>query len=80
MDVALIRDFFMWCTITNAILLTLSSFAVGTAGEWVYAMQTKFIPMSRETFYPLVYAVIGVYKVLIIVFCAVPWVVLIFIG
>lgn len=75
-DLELLRDFLFWCTVINAGLLLLASLVVKTAGGWLYDTQGKWFSMPQETFNVVVYAVLGIYKILLIVFCAVPWVVL----
>lgn len=56
------RAFFMWCTIINAVLLTLSLLVLTFAGDWIYRTHSKLFPMPRETFNAVIYSFIGVYK------------------
>lgn len=80
MDTAMLTRFFMWCTILNMALLMLSFVMTAFAGNFVYKMHTKWYPMQRETFNAVLYSFIGVYKIIVIAFNAVPWAVLTIIG
>ncbi|MGB5487731.1 MAG: DUF6868 family protein, partial [Lysobacterales bacterium] len=45
-----------------------------------YRLQSKFIPISRETFDVVFYSFIGFFKVIVLVFNVVPWIALLIIG
>jgi len=76
MDIQTLGSFFMWCTILNAGLLGFSFLMLAYAGDFVYRMHGKWFPMPREKFNGVVYSFIGFYKILLIVFNAVPWIAL----
>jgi hypothetical protein len=78
MDIEMLTKFFMWCTILNSGLLLLSFLVVafGFGSDFVYRMHSKWFPMPRDTFNAVLYLLIGVYKIFVIVFNLVPWVVL----
>jgi hypothetical protein len=80
MSITLLRTFFMWCTILNGGLLLLSSLICTFAGNLAYRLHSRWFPMSRETFNVVLYAFLGVYKILFWVFCAVPYVALVIMG
>ena len=80
MDIAAIKAFFMWCTIINFGLLMFTFVMVSVLGDWVYGIHSKIFSISRESFNVTLYAFLGVYKILVIVFCAVPWIALVIIG
>jgi len=67
------QDFFMWCSIINGSILILSFLICAFAGDWVYRMQSKFFPISREAFNVVIYCFIGLYKIFFIVFNLVPF-------
>lgn len=80
MDIAALREFFLWCTILNAGLLIISAvFCVG-ATDWVYRMHSKWYPISREAFHVAIYSFIGGYKILFIFFNLVPYLALLIVG
>ena len=67
------KDFFMWCSIINGSILVLSFLMCAFAGDWIYRMQSKFFPISREAFNVIIYCFIGLYKMFFIVFNLVPF-------
>jgi len=80
MDLAAVRAFFMWCTILNTGLLILSFLFWVFAGDWVYRMHSKWYPMPRDTFNVLIYSLMGMFKIFILMFNLVPYIVLVIMG
>ena len=80
MDIDSIRAFFMWCTILNFALLSLSSLICICAGDWVYRIHSKLFSISRETFNMAIYSFLGLYKVLVFVFILIPYVALLIVA
>jgi hypothetical protein len=82
MNIEMLTQFFMWCTILNVALLTLSFLVVafGFGSDCVYRMHSKWFPMPRDTFSTVLYLLIGVYKIFVFVFNIVPWIALTIIG
>jgi len=80
MDVQIITNFFMWCTIINGgILLFWASFIM-CAPDYVYRTQSKCMSISRETFDVAIYAFLGMFKVFFLIFNLVPYLALLLIG
>ena len=79
MNIEMLTDFFMWCTIINIGLMLPSSVMLILLGDFVYRIHTKWFPMPRETFNVVLYSFLGFYKVLIFVFNIVPWLALLII-
>ena len=80
MDIQMLTSFFMWCTILNMGLLVFSFLILAFAGDFVYRIHGKWFPMPRETFNVVLYSFIGMYKIIVLVFNAIPWAVLTIIG
>jgi len=80
MDIQMLTQFFMWCTILNFGLLIFSFLILAFAGDFVYRLHGKWFPMPRETFNVVLYSFIAIYKILVLVFCVVPWIALVIIG
>ena len=80
MDIDSIRAFFMWCTILNFALLSLSLLICICAGDWAYRIHSKWFSISRETFNVAIYSFLGLYKMLIFVFSLIPYIALLIIG
>ena len=80
MDIQMLTRFFMWCTILNLGLLTISSLILAFAGDFVYKIHCKWFPMPRETFNVVLYSLVQIYKIIVLIFNVAPWAVLGIIG
>jgi len=80
MDIQILTSFFMWCTIINIGFLIFLALVYLLIPNVTYRLQSKFIPISRETFDIVFYSFIGIFKVLVLVFFVVPWIALLIIG
>ena len=61
-----LTTFFMWCSIINSTLLVLWVVSFLTVPDLVYRTQSKFFPISRETFDIIFYAFLGFFKIIIL--------------
>ena len=80
MGIQTLTTFFMWCTIINFGFLLFLVLIFMLAPDLTYKIQSRFIPISRETFNTVFYSFIGFFKVVVLVFNVVPWIVLLIIG
>ena len=80
MDIQTLTSFFMWCTIINTGFLFFLAFIYLLVPNLAYRLQSRFIPISRETFDIAFYSFIGIFKALVLVFFVVPWIALLIIG
>jgi hypothetical protein len=80
MDYEMLTSFFLWCSVINGALLILISVMVKVAGVWIYETHGKWFSVPEDTYLAVMYALVAGYKVLILVFNVVPWVVLEVIG
>ena len=80
MDVQTLQTFFMWCTIINAVLLVLTGTIFTFAGDWVYCVQSKWCPISRDAFNVVIYSFISLFKLFFIALNLVPYVALMIMG
>jgi len=80
MDIQTLTSFFMWCTIINVGFLIFLALIYLLAPNLAYRLQSRFIPISRETFDIVFYSFIGFFKVVVLVFFVVPWIALLIIG
>ena len=76
MDVSTLTAFFGWCSLINGALLLWSSFWILVAPDLTYRIQSWFFKLSRETFDSSIYGLLGVFKILFLVFNLVPWIAL----
>lgn len=79
MTIETLTAFFKWCTILNAAILIYSSLFLCFAPGFVYRIQSKWYPISRETFDIIAYSYLGLFKVLFFAFNLVPYLALIII-
>ena len=80
MNIESLTQFFLWCTVINLGIYIFWALFVLLAPDFVYRVQTKWISISRETFNVMMYAFMGAFKVVIIVFCLVPYLSLLILG
>jgi hypothetical protein len=80
MDIQALTAFFMWCTIINGTLLVFWTTMCLLAPDLVYRTQSKWFPMPRATYDVAIYAFLGFFKIVFIVFSVVPWVALLIVG
>ncbi len=79
MDLKNLKMFFMWCTIINGILLVFSVI-IGIIGlDLLYSVHGKLFQIPREAFNVVYYSFLGLYKIIWLVFNAVPYVALLII-
>ena len=80
MDIQILTSFFMWCTIINTCFLIFLALIYLLVPNLAYRLQSRFIPISRETFDIVFYSFIGFFKAVVLVFNVVPWMALLIIG
>ena len=80
MDIPAIREFLLWCTIINFGLLFLAWLTFVLAHDWIQRFHGKWYMMPRERFVGIHYAGMAMFKILILVFNLVPYVVLVIVG
>jgi len=72
MDINLLYQFFLWCTLINGALFLLSFAAWAFAPNCVYRLQTYWFSMPREAFDRTFYAFLGFFKLLWLIFNLTP--------
>jgi len=80
MTIQTLQEFFMWCSIINIGLLWLSFALCIKCGDWAYKIHSRWFNISKPAFDITIYAFLGFYKLLVIVFCIIPWIALSIIG
>lgn len=80
MDIQTVTTFFMWCTIMNGTLLFLWTTMLILAPNLVYRTQSKWFPISQETFNVVIYSFLGLFKIIFLFFNVVPYVALLIMG
>lgn len=73
MNIQKSTEFFKWCTIINGCLLV-SLFIIGIIGlDLVYSVHGKLFQIPREAINVAYYSFLGLYKIIWLVFNAVPY-------
>jgi len=80
MDIQTLTSFFMWMTIINAALFVYWAAICVFAPDWVYRQQSRWFAISRESYDVGIYAFLGVFKIVFIVFNLVPYLALLIVG
>ena len=75
-DIESLRHFLGWATVLNYAVLTLWFAAFVLAGDALYRLHARWFGISREVFDALHYAGMAIYKIGVLLFLLVPWVVL----
>ncbi|HET8816899.1 MAG TPA: hypothetical protein VFM61_05560 [Pseudidiomarina sp.] len=73
------KDVLLWCWIVNYGVLLLWFIVLTAFREGLYELHGKWFPLSRESFVQMHYMSMAIYKVLVIVFFLVPWIVMEFV-
>lgn len=76
MDIQKLTAFFMWCTIVNVALFFLSAIMIVAASDFIYGTHGQLFHMPREAFDITLYALLGLYKIVILTFNLGPYVAL----
>ncbi len=80
MNMEQLTEFFKWMTIINIGLLLFSTFAVMAFKSLMLNIHSKMFGVSETQMTVAVYAYLGLFKVLIIVFNIVPYIALLMIN
>ena len=75
MDLALMMEFFKWCSIINCIVFIIGVIAMPLSTKFYYDIHTKlnFFGGSKEDYKQANYKILGHWKILIMVFNIVPY-------
>ena len=71
-----IRKFLGWCTVINLGHLLYWILALSFARDWVFWVHTSAVEISKESFAEINYAMMGYYKLAVILFNVTPYLVL----
>lgn len=80
MNIQMLTAFFMWCTIINGGILIFWTMFFVFAPDLVYRIQSYWFPIPRETYDVVVYAFLGLFKIVFLLFNVVPYVALLIVG
>ena len=73
MNLQTLQEFLFWCMVLNLGLLTFSFLLIISFRSWIYQIHGRFFNLPEEYISKALYAFIGFYKIVVIVFNVVPW-------
>ena len=76
MSIEVLRNFFLWCTVIDYGLLLVWFLFFALAHDWIQRIHGRWFHLSSEQFDALHYSMMGIFKIGIILFNLVPFVVL----
>ena len=79
-NIDVVREFFMWCSIINIGLLLISWMFFWTGSGLIYRMHSKWFKLSQEQFYTSCFLVLAFWKISIFLFCIVPYIAMLIVG
>ncbi len=74
MDFKKLTKFFMWNTIINCVVLIVAVLGGVLFMDFCYGVHSKFFVMERSVFNIVMYAFLGVYKIIWLVFNLIPYI------
>ena len=77
MSIEILRIFFGWMTLLTLGIIVFWAFWIMLAPDLVYKIQTKFITVERDYFDKVMYAFLGLAKLLFLFFCVAPYIALV---
>ena len=80
MNMQTLTAFFMWCTIINGGILIFWTMFLVFAPDFVYRIQHTWFPIPREAYDVVIYAFLGLFKLLFLVFSLTPYLALLIVG
>ena len=76
MTIESLSKFFLWCTLINGAMLTLWTLSSMFLSETVYRLHSRWFSMPREQHELLLYAFLGLFKIVYLVFNVTPYIAL----
>ncbi len=80
MNIQTLTAFFKWCTMVNGTLLVLGIVVFMVAPGAGYQVQAIMFPLTQESFNAVMYASLGLFKILFLIFNIVPYAALRIVG
>lgn len=79
MDIQTLTTFFMWATILGVGMMIYWSIMLICCPNFIYRFHSKWFPMPRETWNIVIYAFLGLYKIVLITLIIIPYIALLII-
>ena len=76
MELQILKDFFMWCTIINLVFFTFTAVLCIFCRGFILRVHGKMFDLNKTTINAMLYGFMAFYKIVFIVFVLVPWIAL----
>lgn len=76
MNMKLLSEFLLGCTLVNIFLLLIMFSVMVWGRAYIHRLHGRWFKLSPESFDSALYLILGIYKILVLVFNLVPWLVL----
>ncbi|MFH1459167.1 MAG: DUF6868 family protein [Candidatus Omnitrophota bacterium] len=76
MTLELLREIFKWCSIINFGLFMLSIIVICSGRDWICKMHGKWYNIPEDKICVILYQVMAFYKISILIFNVIPFIVL----
>jgi hypothetical protein len=80
MTIEILRTFFGWCTVLNMGFYLAAVVVILCCKDWAFKLHGKMFRLTPGQLEPIFYCYLGAYKLLLIVFCFIPWLALTIMG
>jgi hypothetical protein len=80
MSLQALTTFFMWCTLINTSILMVLTLCFVFGADFVYRTDSKWFPIPRDSYNVVIFSFLGAFKILLLIFSAVPYVSLLILG
>lgn len=80
MELETLTEFFRWMTIIGGGLVLWSALWIVAQPKLTFRIHSRFFAVNREQFNAAIYVMYGVFKVLVLVFCLLPYIALSIMG
>lgn len=80
MSLLVLKTFFLWTTIVHFSIMILWILLLKFAREWFRKQQALWFPLPENKFMEVHYLMYGGYKLAVLVFSAIPYLVLVMLG
>lgn len=80
MDMQTLTAFFKYCTIISGCIYLFWALFLFFASDFTYRMQSKWFPISRNSYDTVIHCFLGTFKIFYIMFSITPFLALLIIG
>jgi hypothetical protein len=80
MNIEIVRNFLLWCTVINYGMILVWFLVFMLAHNWMYSLHGRWFRLTAEQFDAIHYAGMAIYKIGILLFNLIPYAALCIVG